>query len=170
MAFPRRRRREDIGAEKTARGYVQLEGEGPSPKVQRLWPDLPRFRVPSGAGDVPELDEDLRAGAEGLVAAANDSISMRVGFEADRVRLELDDDAFAYGPSATLEAFDPSYVELPAELDVAFVRLADDAARRYLGTRTEMTSRDIGLTIIDDARRFYFVVARRLAFTKHGGR
>jgi hypothetical protein len=30
-----------------------------------------------------------------------------------------------------------------------------------------MTSRDIAVMIIDDERRFYFIVAARLAFTDH---
>jgi hypothetical protein len=147
--------------------HVQVEGTGSSLRVRRIWPDLPRFRAPAGAGDVPELDQDLRARAESPIASANGWTHMRVAFEPDRVRLELDDDNFAYGPSATLEACEARYIELPAGLEPAFVCLADAAARRYLGTRTEMTSRDIAVMVIDDERRFYFVVAARLAFTRH---
>jgi hypothetical protein len=51
--------------------HVQVEGAGSSLRVLRIWPDLPRFRPPDGAGDVPELDQDLRARAESIVAAAN---------------------------------------------------------------------------------------------------
>jgi hypothetical protein len=147
--------------------HVQVEGAGFSLRVQRIWPDLPRFRAPAGAEDVPELDQDLRARAESPIASANGWSDMRVALEPDRVRLELDDDNFLYGPSATLEAFGPGYIELPTGLEPRFVRLADAAARRYLATRTEMTSRDIAVMIIDDERRFYFIVAASLAYTNH---
>jgi hypothetical protein len=70
-----------------------------------------------------------------------------------------------YGACAALDLFDPSYVELPAELGPRFIRLADPPARNYLGTRVELSALDIAITIIDDTNRFYFVVVRRLSFT-----
>jgi len=150
--------------------HVEVDGAGSSLLVRRIWPDLPRFRAPAAARDVLELDSELRARAEPALASANGWTDMRVVFERDRVRLELDDDAFASGPAATLDALEPSYVELATALEPRFVRLADAEARRYLGTRTAITSRDTALAIIDDERRFYFVVAARVAFTKHSQR
>jgi hypothetical protein len=51
-------------------------------------------------------------------------------------------------------------------LEPRFIRLAEPPARNYLGTRVELGAGDIAITVIDDTDRFYFVVARRLSFTK----
>jgi hypothetical protein len=145
------------------RVHVELDA---AMKVRRIWPDLPRFRAPAGVPAAPELDEGLREDAESAVAAANGWTDARVRIEPSRVRLELDDDGFAYGPSVRLDALDPRYVELPMALALRFVRLADLAAREYLATRVDLTALDIAIALIDESDRFYFVVAGGLELTR----
>jgi hypothetical protein len=146
--------------------HVELEGTTPPVRVRRVWPDLPRFRAPPGTAEAPPLDQSLRADAETALRPANGWADARVVFMPGCVRVELDDDAFCYGPSAILDAHEPAYVELPAEFEARFVRLADDKARAYLKTRIELSSQDIAVAFIDDDGRFYFVVASRFSFTR----
>jgi hypothetical protein len=145
--------------------HVELEGTEAPMRVRRVWPDMPRFRARPGTLAAPLLDEALRAETEAILAGASGWTDARIQFAPGRIRIELDDDAFAYGPSAALDLFDPSYVELPAVLEPRFVRLADPPARSYLGTRVELSALDIAITVIDQSDRFYFVVVRRLSFT-----
>jgi hypothetical protein len=156
----RRRRLHDRRAgARRARGHRSADAR--SPHLARF----ARFRARPGTPAAPPLDEPLRAETETILAKASGWTHERAQFARDRVRLELDDDAFAYGPSAALDLFDPSYVELSAVLEPRFIRLADPPARDYLGTRVEVSALDIAITVIDDTDRFYFVVARRLSFT-----
>lgn len=72
----------------------------------------------------------------------------------------------ALRPSAALDARDPVYVELPVAFEARFVRLADDKARGYLGSRVDLAATDIAVALIDDEARFYFIVARRFSFRR----
>jgi hypothetical protein len=145
--------------------HVELEGtEGPM-RVRRVWPDLPRFRGRQGTLAAPRLDEALRLETEAVLTTANGWADARAQFAPDRIRIELDDDSFAYGPTAALDLLEPSYIEMVAVLAPRFIRLAEPAARDYLGTRVELGALDIAVTFIDDTDRFYFVVARRLSLT-----
>jgi hypothetical protein len=145
---------------------VELDTSATPPRVRRIWPDVPHFRARSDAPPVPLLDEELRVDAERAVEHANGWTDARVVLATDHVRVELDDDAFAYGPSAVLDAIDPSYVELPARFDPELVELASPAARAYLATRVDLSSRDVAVAFFDGERRFYFVVACRVVFTR----
>jgi hypothetical protein len=145
--------------------HVELDTSAAPPRVLRVWPDLPRFLARTGAPDVPALDDGLRLDAEGAIQLANGWPHAHLVFAADHVRVELDDDAFAYGASAALDAFHPTYLELPATFEPRFIRLAEPAARAHLATRVDISSRDIAVAFIDDERRFYFIVANRIAFT-----
>jgi hypothetical protein len=146
--------------------HVDLDPSATPLRVRRIWPDLPRFRARSGAPEIPPLDDNLRIEAEQAIAHANGWTDARLTLVADHVRVELDDDAFAYGASAALDVFDPSYLELPTSFEPRFVQLAAPAARAYLGTRVEISGRDVAVAFTDDERRFYFVVASRVAFTR----
>jgi hypothetical protein len=85
---------------------------------------------------------------------------------ATAVRIEVDDDNFAYGASGALDLIDPTYVEVLTAPEVRFIRLAGPEMRSYLATRVVVSARDIAVAIIDEADRFFFVVARRVAFTR----
>jgi hypothetical protein len=51
-------------------------------------------------------------------------------------------------------------------IEARFIQLAGPAMRSYLATRVELSSEDIAVAIIDEADRFFFVVARGIAFTR----
>jgi hypothetical protein len=103
--------------------HVELEGVGPSLRVRRIRPDLPRFCAPVGAREIALLDERLREGAEAAVAAANGWIDVRLVLCTTAIRLEVDNDRFAYGASGVLDLIGPTYV------DVATARGAIHQAR-----------------------------------------
>jgi hypothetical protein len=146
--------------------HVEIEGSGPELRVRRVRPDLPRFPANHGENAAPPLDGALRAEAEAAVAAASDWMDVRVVLGATAVRLELDDDNFAYGPGGVLELIAPTYVEVPTAIEARFIQLAGPAMRSYLATRMALSSEDIAVAIIDEADRFFFVVARGIAFTR----
>jgi len=146
--------------------HVELDASTTPLHVRRVWPDLPRFRARSDAPEVPALDDELVRDAEGAIQLANGWTDARVVLAADHVRIELDDDAFAYGPSAALDAFQPTYLEVPATFEPRFIQLAASAGRSYLATRVDVSSRDIAVAFIEDEQHFYFIVANRISFTR----
>jgi hypothetical protein len=77
-----------------------------------------------------------------------------------------DDDGFAYGARGALALTAPTYVELSRELEPRYIRIAGPAVRSYLATRAALTARDVVVAIVDEADRFYFIVARGVAFTR----
>ena len=146
--------------------HVEIVGSGSGLRVRRVRPDLPRFPANDGESTAPPLDGALRVEAEAAVAAASGWMDVRVKLGATAVRLECDDDSFADGPSGVLELIAPTYVEVPTAIEARFIQLAGPAMRSYLATRVELSSEDIAVAIIDEADRFFFVVARGIAFTR----
>jgi hypothetical protein len=87
----------------------------------------------------------------------------RAVLRSDAVRIEFDDNQFEFGPIWYVDVLTPTYIELPTTFRPRYVQLASAAARDYLAGRVELGARDIAVAIIDDKRRFFFVVGSAVA-------
>lgn len=141
--------------------HVELDREGDTWRVTKIWPDDPRFvpRVEVKEG-TPELDGALEQSVQEIL----DRISLQETYRASSLEAGTlvlrGEEGYAYAPSSDeIILTGVRYLELVNPLNVHSVRLARDEERNYLASRVEdFSSRDVALTLVDERRQFYFVV------------
>lgn len=139
--------------------HVELERDGTSWRVTKIWPDDPRFSWPVSVR-APALDPAL----EQSVQETLDRVQLQETYhlicrEADALVLR-GEEGYAYPPSPDeIIVTGVRYLELANPLNVYSIRLARAPERDYLASRVEeFSASDIALTLIDERRQFYFVV------------
>ncbi len=144
---------------------VKLARAGYSFRVLRLWPDVPRFKAAHVNAGIPALSDEAARSANPALAALD--LAGRTAYveKLDEQALTMTVNRISAYDRDTVATFvQPSYVELQIQdgIDIRFIRLADAQESAYLATRTELSARHIAITIIDETRRFGFVVCHAI--------
>ena len=147
--------------------HVELEREGDTWRVTKIWPDDPRFvpGVPVKEG-TPELDGALEQSVQKIL----DRISFQETYSASTLEAGTlvlrGEEGYAYAPpSDEIILTGVRYLELVNPLNVHSLRLARAAERNYLASRIEdFSSSDVALTLVDERRQFYFVVCEGVEY------
>ena len=141
--------------------HVELERDGATWRVVKIWPDNPRFAPPV---PVDQCAPALEPALEQSVRETLDRVQLKETYhftsrEADTLVL-CGEDGYMYSPAPDeIMLTGVRYLELANPLNLYLLRLASATERDYLASRVEeFSSSDIALTLIDERRQFYFVV------------
>jgi len=147
--------------------HVELERDGSTWRVTKIWPEDPRFSPPVSVNErAPALDPTL----EQSVQATLDRVHLQETYhliyrDADTLVLR-GEEGYMYPPNSDeIIVTGVRYLELANPINVYSIRLARAPERDYLASRVEeFSSSDIALTLIDERRQFYFVVCERFEY------
>ncbi len=144
--------------------HIELETVNGSHRVSRIWPDDPRFIIPDGhrSSTAARLSKRAAGNAEKFLTGLQMREVYRIAsHNDDRLALHGDDGLMYPPPGDEIVAIDLLYMELPAVIEPKYIRLSRPAERDYLcGRLGELDEDAVGLTLIDDDDRSYFLVAR----------
>ncbi|APR78900.1 Hypothetical protein A7982_04247 [Minicystis rosea] len=138
--------------------HVELQRDGSSFRVVKIWPDDPRVRAPDSAPSAPPLRSDRAAALEHTLSALPLCIDYRVLSFRDDLLVEGDDAAFEYGSAQTITFRGVEYLELPTRRSGKIFRLAEAEERRYIGAKVDLSAESVVVKIVDDALHAFFVV------------
>ena len=147
--------------------HVELERDGATWRVTKIWPDDPRFVLPVPVDEhTPALDRALEQSVQETLDRIHLKETYRLNSRDAGTLVLCGEEGYVYSaPSDEIILTGVRYLELANPLNVYSLRLASATERDYLGTRLEeFSSSDIALTLVDERRQFYFVVCDSLEY------